>query len=75
MSKRVLATVQDVMEEFQVSSGQAYKIIRELNKELKAAGFRTIQGRIHRGYLLERYAVSTRSLIDKQQTLDREDEK
>ena len=40
----------DVMEILGVSDGKAYKIIRQLNKELEAKGFHTITGRVSRQY-------------------------
>lgn len=37
-----------------VSEGKAYKIIRQLNDELKAAGYLTVAGRVSRKYFEER---------------------
>jgi hypothetical protein len=37
-----------------VSEGKAYKIIRQLNDELKAAGYLTVAGRVSRRYFEER---------------------
>lgn len=46
--------VQDVAQIFHVSESKAYKIIRQMNEELKAKGFYTISGRVSRLYFNER---------------------
>ncbi len=43
--------VEEVAEVLEVSTSFAYKVIRQLNDELKAKGFITIAGRINREYL------------------------
>ena len=43
----------DVARELDVSKPYAYKLIRQLNEELKAKGF-TIAGRVNRQYFYER---------------------
>ena len=40
--------VDDVARELDVSKPYAYKLIRQLNEELKAKGFVTIAGRVNR---------------------------
>ena len=45
---------EDVAEELSVSVSYAYKIIRQLNAELKEKGFITISGRISREYFNKR---------------------
>lgn len=45
--------VADVAKELDVSESYAYKIIRQLNRELKEKGFLTIAGRINRQYFNE----------------------
>ena len=45
--------VEEVAEILDVSTSYAYKVIRELNEELKRKGFITISGRINRGYFNE----------------------
>ena len=49
-----LMRVDEVAEELGVSVSHAYKIIRELNQELKAEGYITVSGRINRQYFNER---------------------
>lgn len=45
----------DVAKELSVSKPYAYKIIKQLNEELKAKGFITIAGRVNRQYFYERF--------------------
>ena len=45
----------EIQETLDCSSTMAYKIIRELNSELKAKGYIIIQGKISRKYFNERY--------------------
>ena len=42
--------VDDVAEYLGVSTSLAYRVIQQLNKELKAKGFITISGKISRAY-------------------------
>ena len=44
----------DVARELDVSKPYAYKLIRQLNEDLKAKGFVTIAGRVNRKYFYER---------------------
>ena len=46
--------VEEVAEILDVSTSYAYKVIRELNEELKRKGFITISGRVNREYFNER---------------------
>ena len=46
--------VEEVAEVLEVSTSFAYKVIRQLNNELKAKGYITIAGRINREYFYER---------------------
>ena len=45
---------EEVAQELSVSKPYAYKLIRQLNDELKAKGFITISGRVNRQYFYER---------------------
>ena len=45
--------VEEVAEILDVSTSYAYKVIRELNEELKRKGFITISGRVNREYFNE----------------------
>lgn len=42
--------VQDVADELGISKSYAYKIVQQLNEELKAQGFITISGRVNKQY-------------------------
>ena len=45
---------EEVAQELSVSKPYAYKLIRQLNEELKEKGFITISGRVNRKYFYER---------------------
>ncbi len=46
--------VDEVAAELDVSKPYAYKLIRQLNEELKSKGYLTIAGRVNRQYFFER---------------------
>ena len=48
--KRLL-TASDLVEQLGVSESTAYKLIRECNSELKAAGYFIVRGRVPAAYL------------------------
>ena len=45
---------EEVAQELSVSKPYAYKLIRQLNEELKSKGFLTISGRVNKQYFMER---------------------
>ena len=45
---------EDVAQELNVSKPYAYKLIRQLNEELRAKGYIIISGRVNRQYFYER---------------------
>lgn len=45
----------DVAKKLDVSKPYAYKIIRQLNDELKSKGFITVAGRVNRQYFNKRF--------------------
>lgn len=49
-NKNYMMTVTEVAEEIGVSKGHAYKLLRELNEELKKAGYVTVAGKIPRAF-------------------------
>lgn len=55
--------VEEVAEVLEVSTSFAYKVIRQLNDELKAKGFITIAGRINREYFYERLYHNVKVVI------------
>lgn len=54
IKKKQYYKVNDVMEIMGVSKGFAYKLIRNLNKELKEKGYLTVSGRIPVKYFEDR---------------------
>lgn len=50
-----MMTVEDVMEELDISKPAAYRIIRQLNLELQTAGYMTVRAKIPRTYWNERF--------------------
>ena len=54
MKETLFVRANDIAEELNVSNACAYKIIRNLNNELKEKGFVTVQGRLSRQYFEER---------------------
>ena len=52
----------EVAKELGISGSFAYKLIRQLNQELKERGFLTIAGRINRDYLRERLYTAEREV-------------
>ena len=51
------ARVEEVMELCNCSESHAYRIMRELNEELKKKGYVTTAGRVSRKYLMERLYI------------------
>ena len=49
--------VADIMELFGCSKSRAYRVIAELNRELKNKGFLYVRGRVSRRYFEERYGA------------------
>lgn len=45
-----MMTAEDVAKELGVSKGHAYKLIRELNEELKKAGYLVIAGKVPKAF-------------------------
>lgn len=50
MNNNYMVTAQDVVDTLGVSIGHAYKIIRQLNKELEDSGYIVVSGKIPRAY-------------------------
>ena len=54
----------DIAKEMGVSEAMGYKIIRNLNNELKEQGFITVQGRLSRQYFEERiYGIKSKEEV------------
>lgn len=56
--------VDEVAKELDVSKPYAYKLIRQLNEELKVKGFITIAGRVNRQYFNERLYGAERNDVN-----------
>lgn len=54
MSKQAFIHADEVAATLGVSKPYAYKVVRELNKELQEKGFLTISGKVSRRYFEER---------------------
>ena len=54
MSKQIM-NARDIMDEFEVSRAQAYRIIKLLNEELAEKGYLTITGKVSRKFVLEKF--------------------
>lgn len=55
MKEKNFMTVEEVAEDLNISVSHSYKIMQQLNKELKAKGYMTIAGRVNRKYFMEKF--------------------
>ena len=55
MTDSIFMRVDEVMELLDISRATAYKIMREMNSELKAMGYVTVSGRVSRKYFNEKF--------------------
>lgn len=51
----VIMGVEEVMRVLSISRPYAYRVIRMLNEEMEAKGYRTMRGKVSRSYFFERY--------------------
>ena len=58
MNENSFMKVNDVAEELGISVSHAYKIMQQLNSELKEKGYMTIAGRVNRKYFMEKFCYS-----------------
>ncbi len=59
MTDKPFLSAEDVASILNISKGYAYKIMRDLNAELKAKGYITISGRVNTQYFLEKTCYGT----------------
>ena len=52
---KMLMNVNDVMETLDVSQSYAYKLIRNMNKELESKGYHVFPGRVSRKFFFEHF--------------------
>ena len=55
MDNKLFMRADEVAKELGVSQAYAYKLIKELNEELKAKGYLVINGRLNREYFAESF--------------------
>ena len=55
MSKELFVRAEEVSKELGISKPYAYKLVREMNEELKQKGFISIPGRVSRSYFEEKF--------------------
>jgi len=55
MNKNLFIRVDDMVDELQISKPYAYKLMREMNEELREKGFMTISGRVSRQFFEEKF--------------------
>ena len=55
MDNGLFVRAEDVSKELGISKPYAYKLVREMNEELKQKGFITIPGRVSRRYFEEKF--------------------
>ena len=58
MNENNFMRVNDVAQELSISVSHAYKIMQQLNRELKEKGYMTIAGRVNRKYFMEKFCYS-----------------
>lgn len=55
MKKELFIKVEEIAKDLGVSKPYAYKLVREMNEELKDKGFMTIAGRVSSQYYEEKF--------------------
>ena len=55
MAERMFMKADEVAEVLEVSKPYAYKLIRQMNKELKAKGYLVIAGKVDRRYFYDNF--------------------
>lgn len=65
MTNNTFMRVDDVAAELGVSKSYAYKIVRQLNAELKEMGFLTVPGRINKQYFMEKVCYGAKGRSDR----------
>ena len=58
MEKKNFMTVDEVAQELCVSKSYAYKVVRELNAELKQLGYLTVTGRVNANFFRKKLYYS-----------------
>lgn len=58
MENKNFMTVEDVAQELNVSKSYAYKVVRELNAELRQLGYLTVTGRVNTSFFRKKLCYS-----------------
>lgn len=58
MDKKNFLTAQDIADEMGVSKSYAYKILKQLNAEMKELGYLTVAGRVDANYFRKKVCYS-----------------
>ena len=64
MNENTFMRVDEVAKELGVSKSYAYKIVQQLNAELKSLGYLTISGRENRKFFLEKLSYGEKEKRD-----------
>ncbi len=64
MNENTFMRVDEVAKELGVSKSYAYKIVQQLNAELKSLGYLTISGRVNRKFFLEKLCYGEKEKRD-----------
>lgn len=60
---KIYYSATDIVEMLDVSKATAYKIIREMNEELKQAGYIILQGKVPKAYFCEKWYGLNRNTL------------
>jgi len=58
MENKSFMSVQDVADELGVSKSYAYKVVKQLNEELRKMGYLTVTGRVNTQYFHKKLCYS-----------------
>lgn len=58
MDKKNFLTAEDIADEMGVSKSYAYKILKQLNAEMKELGYLTVAGRVDANYFRKKVCYS-----------------
>jgi len=58
MENKSFMTVDEVAKEMSVSKSYAYKVVKQLNHELKQLGYLTVAGRVNTNYFRKKVCYS-----------------
>lgn len=63
MANSILIDAAEVAQTLDVSKAYAYKVVRELNEELKNKGFITIAGKVSRKFFEEKFYGLSKEVV------------